>query len=285
MHKLQPNLDLTPVQYTWLAELGVDTTWLKLSKSRAPTKAQSTTPAALQSTVRPDTSASAVPKIADLAKAPPQSSSVIAPQRVAAHIDTWPALEQAISACQACERYQQRGRVVAGSGVARRHVSYFMVGEQPSLEDDASGQAFQGNAGELLQAMLQHARWPDAADMYFSYALKCRAIAGRAPLQSELDACQPWLRQQIELLEPQNIILLGRVAAQALLGDARDFEALRGQVHSYTTAGGRQIPVWVSYLPSSLLVHSGLKAQAWRDFMAIAQALAEQPDVDKGLGS
>lgn len=193
----------------------------------------------------------------------------------------WAALQAHAEACQACNLQAQRHQLVFGAGDTEQP-DWLIVGEAPGKADDRTGLPFQGKAGTLLHAMLvaagvhpatltlggrpQHTpAWSSPAGMYFANLVKCRPLGNRSPDADEAAACIPYLTQQIELLQPRRILALGRLAAQALLHVQEDVEDLRGRVHTLTTAGGRQIPVVVTWHPAALLMHPQNKAQAWED--------------------
>lgn len=175
--------------------------------------------------------------------------------------------------CQACGLHEVRGRVVFGEGVETAP-QWMFVGEAPGEYDDSMGRPFQGRAGELLRTMLKSIGITDEGPAYFTNVLKCRPMGNRSPQTSEVVACMPLLRRQIQLLRPGCLVALGRVSASALLGRDDDLDLLRGQVHSYVDEDGRSIPLVVTHHPASLLLHGQLKAEAWRDLNLLADLRA-----------
>lgn len=281
---------LRPAQAAWLAEIGLDLHWLDVRPIASaagdaggapqPAAAQGGDPAVRGGAAdRP--SAPAAPALADAsvrpAARPPAPSSdqapapAIAPGLPLRDADL-AALAGMADACRQCARHQQRLRAVPGAGQAD-HPYYLIVAEQPGIDDEVAGQPFQGDSGRLLSAMLAAVRLPQADSRYGTYVMKCRALGGREPDAAEIAACAPYLHREIALLQPRWILALGRVAAQAVLGDAADLDALRGAPQRYRQEGGREIPVWVTHQPASLLVRSALKAEAWRDLAGLAQAV------------
>ncbi len=292
---MTPRALLRPGQIAWLAEIGLDTHWLAArpqpradaanGMAAAPAAVTSSAgaapaePAAVESAVgggRPAMRAAPPEPGPGLARvrAP---AGLIAPQApapgIAAPVDCpdLAALDAAVSACDRCARHGQRVRAVPGAGAAERP-HYLIIGEQPGIEDDAVGLPFQGDQGRLLAAMLAAARLPRGDSTYLTYVVKCRAVGGREPSPQDVAACLPWLRRQIALLRPHWILALGRVAAQAVTGADGDLDALRGGPHRHVPDQGEPIPVWVTHQPSSLLVRSAWKAEAWRDLAGLAQA-------------
>lgn len=296
---MTPRALLRPGQIAWLAEIGLDTHWLAArpqpradaADGMAAAPAATVAPAA---GVPPAGPAPVEPAVAGdrpvERKAPPGTgpgltrvrapAGLIAPQApapgIAAPVDCpdLAALDAAVSACDRCARHSQRVRAVPGAGAAERP-HYLIIGEQPGIEDDAGGLPFQGDQGRLLAAMLAAARLPQGDSTYLTYAVKCRAMGGREPSPQDVAACLPWLRRQIALLRPRWILALGRVAARAVTGSDGDLDALRGGPHQYVPDQGEPIPVWVTHQPSSLLVRSAWKAEAWRDLAGLARAVRE----------
>ncbi len=180
----------------------------------------------------------------------------------------WEALEQAVASCQACGLCRSRKHTVFGVG--DRQARWLVVGEAPGENEDLQGEPFVGQAGQLLDNMLKaiglDRRGAGAQGVYIANVLKCRPPANRNPQPDEVQQCEPYLRRQVALLQPQIILALGRFAAQSLLqASVPDVASiplgkLRGQVHQY--AG---VPVIVSYHPAYLLRTPQDKARAWAD--------------------
>ncbi len=151
---------------------------------------------------------------------------------------------------------------------------WLMVGEAPDEQADKSGQPFVGPEGQLLDAMLAAMGLDREANVYLTHAIKCRPPHNRNPDASELARCTPFLHQQIALLQPDIIVAMGRMAAQAVLAGEADVPQgnaplgkLRGRIHQ---AHGK--PVVVTYHPDYLLRTPAKKAEAWYDLcLAMAQ--------------
>ena len=176
----------------------------------------------------------------------------------------WAALEAHVAACQACSLYTGRSQTVFGSG-ATDAVDWMVIGEAPGEHDDRLGIPFQGKAGELLHAMLACVGVGPESSVFYTNLIKCRPRGNRTPRPEEIAACLPYLQRQIALLKPRRIVTLGRLAAQALLGEISDFEELRGRSHAFRSETGQMIPVVATYHPASLLSRPQHKANAWRD--------------------
>ncbi len=184
----------------------------------------------------------------------------------------WQALEQAVAGCQACALCASRRNTVFGVG--SRKADWLIVGEAPGENEDLAGEPFVGQAGKLLDNMLkaiglnrstdgaqgEGVQAAGAGGAYIANVLKCRPPANRNPLPEEVAQCEPYLRRQVELLQPKIILAMGRFAVQSLLQSTEPIGKLRGQVHTY-----HGVPVIVSYHPAYLLRSLPDKAKAWAD--------------------
>lgn len=151
-----------------------------------------------------------------------------------------------------------------GMGATQRP-AWMIIGEAPGGQDDRVGLPFQGKAGALLQAMLASVGVQADTPVFYTNIVKCRPLGNRTPEAGEIAACMPFLKRQIELLQPQRILALGRLAAQALLGVDAELETLRQKVHHVPDESGGLVPMVATYHPASLLLRSHHKADAWAD--------------------
>lgn len=188
-------------------------------------------------------------------------------QRVAA-LD-WDGLQQAVAGCTACTLCETRRNTVFGSGA--REGEWLLIGEAPGADEDASGEAFVGQAGRLLDQMLAAIGADRRQHAYIANVIKCRPPNNRDPSPEEVARCAPFLQRQIALLSPGVIVALGRFAAQALLGTDASVASLRGRVHEWR-GEARTIPLVVTYHPAYLLREPADKARAWSDLCLAADA-------------
>jgi len=188
----------------------------------------------------------------------------------------WEELERAVAGCTACGLCKARTNTVFGVG--NRSSEWMVIGEAPGAEEDLRGEPFVGQAGRLLDSILAAAGLGRAAAgrsaVYIANVVKCRPPGNRNPEPEEAARCEPYLRRQIELLRPRVIVLMGRVAAQAILGSDASIASLRGHVHRID-AGGAPVPVIVTYHPAYLLRNLADKAKVWAD-MCLARGVFEQ---------
>ncbi len=188
----------------------------------------------------------------------------------------WPALQQAVSGCQACKLCAGRTNTVFGVGQAATEphaaprTDWLVVGEAPGENEDRTGEPFVGQAGQLLDNMLKAMGLDRHNNVYLANVIKCRPPGNRNPEPQEVAQCEPYLRRQIELLQPKIILAMGRFAVNSLLQATLPevhklpLGKLRGQVHSYQSAG-RSVPVIATYHPAYLLRNLPEKAKAWAD--------------------
>ncbi len=174
-------------------------------------------------------------------------------------------LQHIVSQCQLCELHASRIHTVFGSGKA--DADLLIIGEAPGEDEDAQGESFVGQAGQLLNAMLQ-AIDLDRQVVYLTNVIKCRPPENRNPHISETICCDPYLQRQIELVKPKLILALGRVAAQHLLMSQDNLGEMRGKQHSYNG-----IPLIVSYHPAYLLRKPVEKRKSWQDLQRVKQII------------
>ncbi len=174
----------------------------------------------------------------------------------------WDGLRQNIGACGTCALCSERKQAVPGVG--DENADWLFIGEGPGAEEDARGEPFVGPAGKLLDAMLAAIDLKRGEDVYIANAVKCRPPSNRTPEAAEMAACAPYLKRQIALLQPRVIVLLGRAAVNALLGEEGSLASLRGRPLVYRD-GEREIPVVVTYHPAYLLRTLPDKAKSWED--------------------
>jgi len=163
------------------------------------------------------------------------------------------------STCPKCGLCEGRTQVVFSGGTARHAIMF--VGEAPGFHEDQQGVPFVGRAGQLLTDIIT-AMGFDRNDVYIANVLKCRPPENRDPLPHEIEACWPWLEQQIELVQPRVLCTLGKYSAQLLTGAGpkSTIGALRGKIFHY-----KGIPVVPTYHPAFLLRSPSFKRAAWED--------------------
>jgi uracil-DNA glycosylase family 4 len=159
------------------------------------------------------------------------------------------------------------GRTNAVPGEGSPHAQLFLVGEGPGATEDAQGLPFVGQAGNLLNGILDAIEIPRET-VYITNIVKCRPPQNRKPLPDEIAACMPYLHRQLELIRPKVILALGSTAAEAMLGVRKSLAELRGKVHTYNG-----IPLVVTYHPAALLRNPNWKKPTWDDVRIARQLL------------
>ncbi len=170
----------------------------------------------------------------------------------------WQQLQDCVRNCQSCSLAQTRTQTVFGVGDP--NADWLVVGEAPGAEEDRLGEPFVGQAGKLLDNMLAAIRLKRGENVYIANVLKCRPPQNRDPNGEEVQKCDPYLKRQVELIQPKLILALGKFAAQSLLNTQDSISSLRGRLHQY-----HGVPVVVTFHPAYLLRSPLEKAKAWED--------------------
>jgi DNA polymerase len=177
--------------------------------------------------------------------------------------DSWEALQAEVAPCTKCDLCKTRTQTVFGSG--NKKAEWMIIGEGPGQNEDIQGLPFVGKAGQLLTEMLR-AIGLDREEVFIANIVKCRPPANRDPKPIEIETCKPYLLRQIALIKPKIIVVLGRVAAQALLNTDEPIGKLRGKIHALNDT-----PVVVVYHPAYLLRSLLDKRKAWADLKLALQ--------------
>lgn len=266
----QTDIAMDPVRRAWLRELGVDRLW---SGGPPPGAMVATTSPEVQAqgaeaTVTPVLGKEAAAVEERAAQLPTVAEAVIvqapalAPKPALNDADAWQQLQAEVSGCTACGLCKGRTQTVFGTGV--RPARWMVIGEAPGEQEDLQGKPFVGRSGRLLDSMLAAVGRGRQQDVFIANVIKCRPPGNRDPLPEEVAACSPYLMRQVELVNPELILVVGRFAAQALLGSDARIGSLRGQRHE-VQVGERRVPVVVSYHPAYLLRSPQEKSKAWQD--------------------
>jgi uracil-DNA glycosylase family 4 len=170
--------------------------------------------------------------------------------------------------CPRCRLSSSRTRMVMGQGSSRTDLMF--VGEAPGADEDRQGLAFVGRAGQLLTKIIE-AIGRSREDVFIANVLKCRPPENRNPEKDEVEACLPYLREQIRLISPRVIVTLGTFATQAILETDLSIGRLRGRFHTLGSA-----LVMPTYHPAFLLRSPERKKDVWSDMKLVRDRLAEE---------
>jgi DNA polymerase len=185
------------------------------------------------------------------------TAKVQKPKTELSNMKTLDELNSITSGCLKCTLGHTRTNLVFGVGNPKSRVMF--IGEAPGADEDAQGEPFVGRAGQLLNKILAAIEMK-REDVYICNILKCRPPDNRDPLANEMEICTPYLEKQIDLIKPEFIICLGRIAAQWLLKTNDSLTKLREKVHEYK--GAKLI---ITYHPAALLRNPNWKRPAWED--------------------
>ena len=200
-----------------------------------------------------------VPVVEDVPVAPPAAHCP-----AAALPDDWAALRAMALSCQNCALCSQRQNVVFGEGNIQARLMF--IGEGPGADEDATGRPFVGAAGQLLDKMIA-AMHLAREDVYIANIVKCRPPGNRMPGADEAAACIGYLKKQIQLIQPEVIVLLGGTALSFLL-EINGITKYRGRWQNYNN-----IAVMPTFHPAFLLRKPEAKREAWHDLKLVMAKL------------
>ena len=173
--------------------------------------------------------------------------------------------------CVRCGLAETRTQVVFGVGDP--HADLLFVGEGPGAEEDRLGQPFVGRSGKLLDQLVLEEMGLTREDFYIANVVKCRPPENRDPRPQEIEACRPWLEQQLALIAPRVVVTVGNFAARTLLGTKDGITKLRGRSYPFGSA------VLVPTFHPAAVLRGGAQpmAQMRADLVRAKQALGEPP--------
>lgn len=183
--------------------------------------------------------------------------------------------ESRVRFCTRCGLHAGRNKTVFGQGSPAARIVF--VGEAPGAEEDRTGLAFVGRAGELLTAMIEKGMGLTRDDVFICNVIKCRPPDNRTPAPDEIAQCVPYLWEQLDIIRPEVIIALGGPAAQTLLRTRDGITRLRGRWYDLHLSGmpgiGPAVPCMPTFHPAYLLRSPGEKVKAWEDLKLVMAKL------------
>lgn len=192
-------------------------------------------------------------------------------RRAAGEIDkekAMQALRQEIGDCRRCRLSLKRSHIVFGEGNLDARLMF--VGEAPGREEDIQGRPFVGDAGMLLTRLIEKMGMK-REDVYIANIVKCRPPMNRDPEKDEIEQCRRFLERQIEIIKPEVIMALGRIAALTLIGNEKlKISHIRGRVFDY-----RGIPLVPTFHPAYLIRNPRDKWLTWNDAQKVMAILEE----------
>ena len=182
-------------------------------------------------------------------------------------------LEQLAGEAAGCTRCRlAEGRTQVVFGVGDENADLMFVGEAPGFHEDKHGYPFVGQAGKLLDKLLAGIGLT-RADVYIANVLKCRPPGNRDPVPDEIQACEPYLFRQVELIEPRVVATLGNFATKLLSGKPTGITRVHGQPQD-VVLGGRPVLLYPLYHPAAALYTPSMLAVLEEDFARLPDLFA-----------
>lgn len=182
--------------------------------------------------------------------------------------DNWEELENSIANCKKCKLCQNRTNIVFGIG--NKNANIMLIGEGPGADEDKQGIPFVGKAGQLMNKAFE-GLGIDRGKVYIANIVKCRPPANRVPENDETEECLNYLRNQVILVKPKIIVLLGNTALKNILGKEYSITAVRGKWIEHK--GILYMPTWH---PAALLRDETKKIEFWKDLKQVVEKYNEE---------
>lgn len=174
-------------------------------------------------------------------------------------------LHETIRACTKCPLHKVRNKAVPGEGSINTKVVF--VGEAPGRQEDKTGKPFVGRSGELLTRLIEDRLHYGREEVFITSVLKCRPPNNRTPHNEEMQSCLPYLKEQLDVINPDVIVLLGGVAISALVG-YRKVSDVHGTFHD------NEYRYFMTYHPAAALRFSKYQTLIESDFDRLGFELA-----------
>ena len=182
--------------------------------------------------------------------------------------DNWEELEESIKNCKKCKLCTNRTNIVFGVG--NKDADVMLIGEGPGADEDRLGEPFVGKAGQLMNKAFQ-ALEINRDEVYIANIVKCRPPQNRVPEADEAKVCLNYLRNQVVLVKPKIIVLLGSTALKNIVGEEYGITASRGKW--IEKKGIMYMPTWH---PAALLRDETKKIEFWKDLKQVKQKADEE---------
>jgi uracil-DNA glycosylase len=205
--------------------------------------------------------------------APAPDAAIASARELATTAPTLDALRALLETFDGCALKHTATRLVFADGNPQARVMF--VGEAPGRDEDIEGLPFVGRSGKLLDRMIA-AIGLDRSRAYIANVIPWRPPGNRTPTPQETQICLPFIRRQIELVNPDVLVTLGNPSTQALLSTREGIMRSRGKWFDYDT-GSRTIRALPTFHPAYLLRSPSYKRMSWQDLRAIAKALQQAP--------
>ena len=181
--------------------------------------------------------------------------------------ENWKQLEESVKGCKKCKLCINRTNIVFGTG--SKNADIMFIGEGPGADEDREGIPFVGKAGKLMDKALEGVGL-NREDLYIANIVKCRPPSNRVPEEKEAKACLDYLRNQVILVNPKIIVLLGSTALKNIMGEE----------YGITTSRGKWLEkkdIWYmpTWHPAALLRDDTKKIDFWKDLKQVLEKYKE----------
>ena len=177
-------------------------------------------------------------------------------------------IEEVVKKCSKCDLCKQRTQTVFGVG--NENADIMFIGEGPGGDEDKQGEPFVGKAGKLMnQAFLGLGITRE--NVYIANIVKCRPPNNRTPLKQEADSCLDFLRNQVILIKPKIIVLMGNTALKNILGDEYGITSSRGK-----WIEKKEIKYMPTFHPAALLRDESKKIDFWNDLKKVLEEASDK---------
>lgn len=177
------------------------------------------------------------------------------------------AIHTEIYHCTKCPLHEGRTRTVPGAGDPDAEILF--IGEAPGFNEDRQGLPFVGKSGNLLEELLATIKL-SRDDVFIANVIKCRPPDNRNPEKAEIDACNPYITAQIEVLDPLMIVTLGKFGMNMFFPNERSITKIHGRERF-----GTHRVYYPLYHPAYALRQDSAKAELFEDFARIPEILSE----------
>ncbi len=167
-----------------------------------------------------------------------------------------------ISGCTDCELSNNRKNIVTGEGNTDSEI--LLIGEAPGKEEDKRKRPFVGKAGDLLNNFLEKIGL-ERDEIYITNVVKCRPPSNRDPKQKEMDACNKYLKKQLEIIDPSLIISMGRIASMRMKRERISLKEIHGTLTNTDNEYGNK-KLFITYHPAACLYNKNLEKVLLDDF-------------------
>ena len=193
-------------------------------------------------------------------------------------------IEKKILQCKRCELYKYAKNKVPGEGNPNANIVF--IGEAPGEEEDKQGRPFVGRAGKLLTKLIEEILGIKRENVYITNVLKCRPPNNRDPKENEIKACFPFLIEQLNVIQPDFIVCLGRFAAKTVFEyfgvKFTTITKVRGKpfiVYKW----GKKVTLFATLHPAAALYHSEWLSLIEEDFKKLKELIEKPPNENQGL--